>query len=92
MTLAISLITLLALLLQAHHTRKHRTTHRNNQQAHLRRRLNALELELPRLEAEFGASSASARYVRAARYLTSLELRHLTPRRQAGRTAIGGTR
>lgn len=84
-----TLVILLALLLYA---RRIDTERRQLRAAlrhdHLTRRLNAINHSLPQVSAQYGQNSPSARYLRATQYLTSLELRHLTPRR----ATIGGGR
>lgn len=93
MPTVITLVVILALLLYAHHIDTERRTLRARMHhAALTRRMAALDQELPEIEAQYGPDSTSARYLRATRYLTSLELRRLTPRLRAGRSAMGGTR
>lgn len=92
MPTTLTLAIILALLIYAHRIDTERRQLRaQNHHAALTRRLAALNEALPRIETQYGTNSPSARYLRATQYLTSLELRHLTPR-PTGRVALGGNR
>lgn len=93
MPTTIILAAFLALLLYARHIDTERRQLRTEKRhAALAKRLAAVEEALPQVEAQYGRHSHSARYLRAAQYMTSLKLRNLTPRPTSGRTAMGGAR
>lgn len=82
MELAVYFIGALALMLQLHHSHRHRAATTQARHATLKRRLTAVETTLPSIEERYGVDSRSARYLRAASYLTRRQLARLTPRNQ----------
>lgn len=72
----ITTLTLLALLTALLHLfRQRRASHARERTAALRARLRAQALVLPEVERQYGSDSHSARYLRAATYITNCKLR-----------------
>ena len=78
MTTLTTLATLVLLTTHLQLLRQRRHAHARAREDALRARLKAQALALPEVEREYGPDSVSARYLRAATYITNCKLR--TPR------------